>query len=538
MSTHNYLFVSDLHLSEGRDPETGRLSPNEDFFHDDAFARFLVYHANLSRLPESAPYYRQPWKLVINGDFFDFLQVTKLPAEGDELEAVRGVRYYRDLSSNEREYGLGTRSAEIVWKLEQIGRGHPVFFQALGWFLAHPEYELIILKGNHDVEVHWPAVQARMRALVAAAYANWRAAYEQGERHDAFLPWHEGLHDSLMDVVSTHVQFPVWFYYEPGLFFVEHGNQYDPPNAFTNFLAPLLPEKPDLIELPAGSFFVRYFFNQVEQVHPFADNIKPIARYIRWALDEAPVDTLQMVIRQRRTIFRSLLSLLQKKADPVQGTPGDLKHAISAKEGGSLPLHRERWQQLMGIRDSMHEAASRVGNNTTRATVGSLSLNVTFAAAALAALRAFTHGEWRTLGWSLLGASGSFVGKTLLTQQLNKFDSLVSLRHVAEQICEAFNKPDSEAHVAAVPYYVFGHDHHAWLQELTRFAGAQPPFRQWYVNTGAWLPSFSDSERLTRSDVQLTFFRLIPNKPGGSGQTPELLEWLHTADRPQPVRLL
>lgn len=538
MSTHNYLFVSDLHLSEGRNPKTGLLSPNEDFFHDDAFARFLVYHTNLSRLPESAPYYRRPWKLVINGDFFDFLQVTKLPAEGDELEAVRGVRHHQDLSPNEQEYGLGTRSAEIVWKMEQIECGHPVFFQGLGWFLAHPDHELIILKGNHDIEVYWPAVQARLRSLVTTAYANWRAAYEQGERHDMVLPWHDGLHDSLADVVSTHVQFPPWFYYEPGLFFAEHGNQYDRPNAFTDFLSPELPAHPEMIELPAGSFFVRYFFNKVEQVHPFADNIKPIARYIRWALDQSPVDTLQMVIQQRRTMVRSLVSLLQKKADPIKGTPGALKNAINSKEGGSLPLHRERWQQLMDIRDSMHEAASQAGNRATLATAGSLGLNVTFAAAALVALRSFVRGDWRSLGLSLVGTGGSFVGKTLLTQQLNTFDSLVSLAHVAEQICAAFNKPDSDAHIAAVPYYIFGHDHHAWMQELTHAAGPQVTFRQWYVNTGAWLPSFSDSERLTRSDVQLTFFRLIPGKPGGVGQTPELLEWLLAADRPQPVRLV
>lgn len=31
MSTHNYLFVSDLHLSEGRDPETGRFRPMRIF---------------------------------------------------------------------------------------------------------------------------------------------------------------------------------------------------------------------------------------------------------------------------------------------------------------------------------------------------------------------------------------------------------------------------------------------------------------------------------------------------------------------------
>ena len=398
MHTYNYLFVSDLHLSEGRDPNTGLLSFTEDFFQDEAFARFLVYHVNLSRLPESAPHYRKPWKLVINGDFFDFLQVTKLPAEGDELQSVRGVRHHQDLSSNEREYGLGTRSAEIAWKLEQIERGHPIFFQALGWFLAHSGHELIIIKGNHDVEMYWPAVQARMRSLVAAAYAKWRVGYEQGERHDMILPWHDGFLESISDVVSTHMQFPPWFYYEPGLFFVEHGNQYDPPNAFTNIMAPVLPDNPELIELPAGSFFVRYFFNKIEEVHPFADNIKPITRYIRWAIDEEPIDTLRLVIQRRHTLFRSLRNLIKKKADPIKGTPGTAKQTTTPKDGADSFLPPTRWQQLDSIRVTMHEVAAQMGNRTITASIGSLGFNVTFTATTLAALRAFVRGEGRTLG--------------------------------------------------------------------------------------------------------------------------------------------
>jgi hypothetical protein len=36
---HNLLIVSDLHLSEGFDPGTGRTSRLEDFLRDDAFVR-------------------------------------------------------------------------------------------------------------------------------------------------------------------------------------------------------------------------------------------------------------------------------------------------------------------------------------------------------------------------------------------------------------------------------------------------------------------------------------------------------------------
>ncbi len=37
---HNLLIVSDLHLGEGLDPESGKTSCLEDFLFGDAFARF------------------------------------------------------------------------------------------------------------------------------------------------------------------------------------------------------------------------------------------------------------------------------------------------------------------------------------------------------------------------------------------------------------------------------------------------------------------------------------------------------------------
>ena len=170
-ASHNLLVVSDLHLSEGRDPVTGLIHPNEDFFQDVPFAQFLAHHAALSRNPDATYYYQKPWRLVVNGDIFDFLQVASLPAEGDELLAVTGKQRYSDLRPNERLYGLGTEEKAIVWKLEKIAAGHPLFFQAMAWFAAQPEYELILMKGNHDVEMYWSVVQKRLLALLEQAYA-------------------------------------------------------------------------------------------------------------------------------------------------------------------------------------------------------------------------------------------------------------------------------------------------------------------------------------------------------------------------------
>src|SRR3990172_7794560 len=76
---HNLLIVSDLHISEGFMPSSGKWSRNEDFLSDDSFAAFLQYHEE--RRGDGLP-----WRLIIAGDVFDFLQVTsQSPANWEKL---------------------------------------------------------------------------------------------------------------------------------------------------------------------------------------------------------------------------------------------------------------------------------------------------------------------------------------------------------------------------------------------------------------------------------------------------------------------
>jgi hypothetical protein len=109
MEEHNLLIVSDLHLSEGLDPDSGKFSCLEDFLFDHSFANFLRHHEEVRHQPRFGG---RPWLLIINGDLFDFLQVASLPEEGGILQAVKGVERHRDLRLNERDYGLGTTARE------------------------------------------------------------------------------------------------------------------------------------------------------------------------------------------------------------------------------------------------------------------------------------------------------------------------------------------------------------------------------------------------------------------------------------------
>ncbi|MEW6418638.1 MAG: metallophosphoesterase [Nitrospirota bacterium] len=242
---YQVIIISDLHLSEGWDPVTKRLSRNEDFFFDLNFQRFLQHLAG--RAERGGFYY----KLIINGDFVDFLQFTSVP----EDETIGG----EVITKRERQLGLGISVVKTLWKLNILMNGHWIFFHALKEFVLRGN-EVIIIPGNHDIEWMIPEVQERFK-----------------EKLSADIP-----EDKKTEFINR-IQFVPWFYYDPYLsVFVEHGSQYDPLNSFDYFLCPY--RKDGTLELPAGSFFVRYLFNRVEQYYPFADNMKPMSRFICWAL--------------------------------------------------------------------------------------------------------------------------------------------------------------------------------------------------------------------------------------------------------------
>jgi hypothetical protein len=353
------------------------------------------------------------------------------------------------------------------------------------------------------------------------------------------LPFDERLPQELPPASLENIKFPAWFYHVPDLLYIEHGSQYDPANALTDFLDPRLPQEPDQIELPSGSFFVRYFFNKIEQTHPFADNMKPIAKYIRWAVNEEPLDTIQMLIEQRVMIFKSAWDLIAKQADPIKGSPSLQRGDPTPvpMEDPELPLNRFRWQQLYDLQRQFQAQAAALGTRTSKITAGMVAVSGLHLFMLAYSLRNFVREKWRELWASLVAAGSLFVGKTLLNQELNKFDSLVTLKDVAQDVCKALNQPDNEGKSASVRYHLMGHNHDPRVEELITEGPDKPPYRQWYINTGCWLPAFREWDRLTRGDVQLVFFRLTPGASPEDEVLPVLWEWLPQADRPRPIRV-
>ncbi|MDA3863048.1 MAG: metallophosphoesterase [Deltaproteobacteria bacterium] len=244
--------VSDLHLGSGADPETSEYSRKEEFFYDVEFETFMDY---LIRYGEKK---KTDHTLILNGDIFDFLAVSELPTP-EEVEKF-GLEY----NSSEKKYGLGSSQSKAAWKIRRIIAGHKVFFRALAKFLSAGN-QIVYLRGNHDLEVYWPAVKKEIYKALVVELKKLGSPAEFANDNFIFKPW-------------FHLE-------KDGELYVEHGNQYDKTNAITANLTPLLPEgayesKERLLDYPIGSFFARYVYSPIRTLDPYRTHVISFLQYI------------------------------------------------------------------------------------------------------------------------------------------------------------------------------------------------------------------------------------------------------------------
>jgi len=485
-AAHNLLVVSDLHLNEGLDPDTGKTSRLEDFLRDDAFTRFLRHHEQIKEQPRFAG---RPWLLILNGDIFDFLQVVSLPRDGLELRTVKGLDHRSELSANEREYGLGTTAVESAWKLKQIAKGHQGFFAALGWFVARGN-QVAVVRGNHDVELHWR--QVRERFVVETKRASMRQWLQEGDTPPPTL-----------DAYRERITFYPWLYHEPGRIYVEHGCQYDAANHLRDLLNPVLPDDPRRIDLPWGSLFVRYLFNKVEDIHPFADNVKPLTRYLSWAFRTNPIKTLE-VLGRRGWIFLKAFWMMGRKATTSTLQPSNEKLTPSGEQTALPPELAEQIQALG--RDRVASSWQGWVGSLLQGLISLLTLLIIGAFLGLAGVSLFLNGDPQ---WMAAVYAAAAVAAALLRRELR--ESLSRLLERNELLDAAFELEQVLKPTQSVRIIAMGHNHEPAIERLDE---------AWYVNTGAWVPLY-EREGPIEGREALTFLRAAWD----DGGTPELLRW-------------
>ena len=512
-----FLVVSDFHVTSGKDQVSGRWSPTEDFFWDDTFRDFLAGHAT-----------RPPTTLIINGDLFDFLQVLVFPTVEEREE------YQIPTEEINRAYGLQCSEACCEFQIEQIMDGHEVMLQALADFLAAGN-NLRILKGNHDIQLHWPKVQERifLRLQRFAERTNGKIAREQ-------------------------VKFMPWFYYVPGLLYVEHGNQFEETTAFRNFLTPILPRGDEdrhnpQIELDLSSLLVRYLTNRLEPINPLADNIRPLSRYYGMMWKKYPY----LMISTLGTAFRFVLKAFGKAREMKRGSVRLSYEKIVEENKRSIRMEAERFagpdpENIRWLERHLLQFDKRRSTPTLEkgawTFLGSLLAEGAKGILWLAPLYLLTF--MPDVGNAVLGwVKGLDVGwLTTVVEFLHRANLLhilivvivgallIWLRGYARKKIGSGEEnrssvmPDvskemrgSAQYVArslGVKFVTFGHTHYADTCAL--FDGGR------YFNTGTWMGIFEEGEQLYRNAHQFTYLAV-------EGERAELLRWNPDARCGQPV---
>ncbi len=273
---------------------------------------------------------------------------------------------------------------------------------------------------------------------------------------------------------------------------------------------------------------MRYFFTNVEHIHPFADNMKPISRYVFWLLRHAPGELTTFVwkllpqyLRARREVNNKLK---RREHEPPQAEVADpfLKAIHDIQTHSREAISTSTWRTVL-----------RLGGSVLLAL---LTIVLLFVAVRVIALGVY----WPAVIAILLALVFGYAA----TGMLQSLDHLLEGHYLftgAGRIARLLNGGTHPGY-DSVRYFVFGHDHAASARPLPPTDKDRPNFRQWYVNTGAWVPVFSESERLLREDEQLTFLRLVPGRvqhrdEAQNRDMPELLQWSTQANAPMEVRL-
>lgn len=493
------VIVSDLHLGRGKNTATGRYYELETFFYDEDFRRFCEY------LCDEAAQSGRPFKLIFNGDAFDFLRLDKIAFEDEPQPRFNPV----------------LTPSRAAHEMASVLAGHPVFVEGIARVLAagHP---VIFLPGNHDIELQWAPVQDAMRTAIA--------------RSKVF--------DSPAAAARAvaHLEFRPWFYYEPGRVWIEHGCQYDPENAFRWPLRQGLVDLPDAVheaelDNPLGNFFQRYLYNAFGHITFIVPSTRANGRYLKWLMFNQPLLLLRII----RSHWRFWWQLLRR----VAKYPSRERTRIAENHQREL----EDLAESTGLGDKLVRIDDLKEFHTdVSAAVRGFGIQAIKLALATILVGSLVLGLWFTgyhainqMQLGLLGKAGLFLmfGFVFLLSAFGTVLYMV-LRTDAAVPPQPMRRAAARiAEILDVPIVTFGHTHDEVVWRLSSAEGSAARSRPslptgndaWYFNTGTWIAVFTHDVLLPRERVQFTFLRVRE-------QEASLLHWSPGRGEPLPVILL
>jgi UDP-2,3-diacylglucosamine pyrophosphatase LpxH len=187
---------------------------------------------------------QQEIELILNGDFFDFLQVPAV--DKYDSQQVYPIDAYTDSSE-----------AASLKRLRIISEQQPGVFKALSEFMhpENPQRRVTIIKGDHDVSLFWPGVKGYLRKLLEAS----------------------GTRSSLLLFAGEFIK--------REKIYVEHGHQQaEKVNRYPDFIDPRHPDNPTLLYYPPSSALIINLINDIKPNTWVITSIKPATNLIWYAL--------------------------------------------------------------------------------------------------------------------------------------------------------------------------------------------------------------------------------------------------------------
>jgi UDP-2,3-diacylglucosamine pyrophosphatase LpxH len=211
------------------------------------------------------------WRVVIAGDFIDFVGMSIDPKDGEKLET--------ELTPEERRNGVGSAEDHARLKLERVGVRHASVFAELGKLVA-AGHAITVLHGNHDIELHWDALKSDLRELVLA-----------------------GVPESERASARERIDFEPWFFYREGVVYIEHGHQYDPFCSTSFILAPVSPRDPRRVERGFSEMLLRSIVRRTPGLKEHGHEDRGLASYVSWAFGLGIGGALALLSRFFGTMF-------------------------------------------------------------------------------------------------------------------------------------------------------------------------------------------------------------------------------------------
>jgi UDP-2,3-diacylglucosamine pyrophosphatase LpxH len=469
------LILSDVHL--GNDLNDFALNGVRRSARVDADLASLLSHYR------DSPCQGGRWRLVIAGDFIDFVGMTILARDSEVMTVP---------SAEERAHGLGNTADHARLKLRAVAARHRVVFEALADFVAHG-HALTIVHGNHDVEFHWDVVKDELRKILLELTPAGAAP----ARAD----------------LASRVEFAPWFYYVGGVAYVEHGHQYDTLCSTAHVMAPLSPADPRRIARSFSDVLLRWVVRPTHGVPEYGHDRMGMVDYVLMGLGMGAGG----VVRLAGRFFAAVVELFR------------LRRAAFSEAAHALREEHERRMAALAL-------VTRIGIEKLRALAALQAPPVTLSvpkilasvlldrlAVALAAVVAIgvvaTSATRHVWSWPLIAGIGVgwLLAHRFLTMQRRewfgaKLDNNEFLVERAGQLARLF----------PAAFVVMGHTHTPARVSIAEGTST-------YVNVGSWHepePKGTDSSHTYRA--ARTHLVIHPGASAASAPEGEFLAWSPT----------